>query len=121
MSLDGAYGFVYCGAVDLGIGAFIVENGAIRGRDSGGLTYSGTIQENADKTITSKIIYRIPTGGMLVQGVAPQDVPYDKVIEQIFPPLFGDGKPVETATPPVTVMIRRLPANSTLPYALGLS
>ena len=56
MSLDGAYGFVYCGAVDLGIGAFIVENGAIRGRDSGGLTYSGTIQENADKTITSKII-----------------------------------------------------------------
>jgi hypothetical protein len=94
VSLDGAYGFVYCGAIDLGIGAFIVENGAVRGRDYGGLNYSGTVQLNADQTITLKVTYRIPAGGVLVQGVTPQDVPYDKMIEQNFPPLFGDGRPV---------------------------
>ena len=120
MSLDGTYGFVYCGAIDLGIGAFIIENGAIRGRDYCGLNYSGTVQENADKTITIRVTYRIPAGGILVQGVTPQDIPYDKVIEQTFPPLFGDGKPIETASPPVTVMIRRLPAGSGLPGDLQL-
>ena len=120
MSIDGAYGFVYCGAIDLGIGAFIVENGTVRGRDYGGLSYSGTAQENQDKTITLRVTYRVPAGAILVQGVTPQDIPYDKVIEQNFPPLFNDGKPFETATPPVTVMIRRLPPGSKLLDALGL-
>ena len=120
MSLDGAYGFVYCGAVDLGIGAFIVDKGTVRGRDYGGLSYSGTVQENADQTITVKIVYRVPAGAVLVQGVAPQDVPYDKEIEQTFPPLFGGGKPFKAALPPVTVMVRRLPPGSLLPQALGL-
>lgn len=120
MSIDGAWRFVYCGAIDLGVGAFIVENGTVRGRDYGGLNYSGTVQENPDGTITVKIVYRIPAGGVLVQGVTPQDVPYDKMIEQKFPPLFGDGKPVETASPPVTVMVRRLPPGSGLLNAIGL-
>ncbi len=120
VSIDGAYGFVYCGPVDLGIGAFIVENGNVRGKDYGGVSYSGTAQENADQTITLKIVYSVPAGGVLVQGVAPQDIPYDKLIEQQFPALFGDGKPFETATPPVTVMIRRLPPGSKLLDALGL-
>ena len=62
MSIDGAYGFVYCGAVDLGIGAFIVENGKVRGRDYGGLNYSGTAEENPDETITLKVVYACPPG-----------------------------------------------------------
>ena len=119
MSIDGAYGFVYCGAIDLGIGAFIVENGTVRGRDYGGLSYSGTAQENQDKTITLRVTYRVHAGGILVQGLTPQDIPYDKLIEQHFPPLFGDGKPVKTASPPVTVMIRKLPPGSKLLDALG--
>jgi hypothetical protein len=52
--------------------------------------------------------------------VTPQDVPYDKMIEQNFPPLFGDGRPVVTGTPPVTIMVRRLPPNTNLLNALGL-
>jgi len=92
----------------------------VRGRDYGGMSYSGTAQENADKSISLKIVYRVPAGGVLVQGVSPQDVPYNKTIEQQFPPLFGDGRPVETATPPVTVMVRRLPPGSGLLRALGL-
>jgi len=120
VSIDGAYGFVYCGAVDLGIGAFIVEQGTIRGIDYGGVTYSGTVLENQDASITVKIKFRVPAGGALVQGVTPQDIPYDKEIEQNFPPLFGDGKPIPTSSPPVTVMIRRLPPTSGLLAALGL-
>jgi hypothetical protein len=89
-----------------------VENGTVRGIDYGGFTYSGTI--------SLKIKYHVPTGGQLVQGVAPQDLPYDKFIEQEFPPLFGDGNPVETAKPPVTVMVRRLPPDSNLLDRLGL-
>ena len=83
MSLDGTYGFVYCGAVDLGIGAFIVDNGTVRGRDYGGLSYSGTVQENADGSITTKVTYHVPAGAVLVQGVSPQDVPYDKIIADL--------------------------------------
>jgi hypothetical protein len=120
VSIDGVYGFVYCGAVDLGIGAFIIENGNVRGRDYGGLNYSGTAVENPDETITLKVVYHVPAGGILVQGVTPQEVPYDKIIEQNFPRLFNDGRPVSTASPPVTVMIRRLPPSSRLPQALGL-
>jgi hypothetical protein len=121
VAIDGMYGFVYCGAVDLGIGAFIVDRGTIRGKDYGGVSYGGQIQENPDGTITAKIRFRVPAGGALVQGVSPQDIPYDKLIEQIFPPLFGDGKPVETSSPPVTIMVRRLRPNSGLPAALGLA
>jgi len=119
VSIDGAYGFVYCGAIDVGIGAFVIESGMIRGRDYGGVSYSGTANENPDKTITLTVTYRVPAGGVLVQGVTPQGVPYDKLIVQHFPPLFGDGKPVETASPPVTIMIRRLPPGSKLLNALG--
>jgi hypothetical protein len=120
MSIEGAYGFVFCGAVDLGIGAFIIENGAVRGIDSGGVTYSGSVEENTDGTITLKVKFRVPVGGALVQGVTPQDIPYDKVIEQVFPPLFGDGQPVITSAPPVTIMVRMLPPESGLLAALGL-
>jgi len=93
VSIDGAYGFVYCGAIDVGIGAFVIENGMVRGRDYGGVSYSGTATENPDKTITLTVTYRVPDSGILVQGVTPQGVPYDKLIVQHFPPLFGDGKP----------------------------
>jgi hypothetical protein len=120
MSIDGAYGFVYCGAVDLGIGAFIIENGKIHGKDYGGGSFSGTARENADGSISLNITFHVPAGQILVQGVTPQDIPYDKIIEQKFPPLFGDGKPVPTSSPPVTVMVRKLPPGSGLVSALGL-
>ena len=118
MSLDGAYGFVYCGAVDVGIGAFIVENGAIRGRDSGGLTYSGTIQENADKTITSKIIYRIAAGGMLVQACTAKH-PVRQSYRADFSTAVRRREAFRDGNAAFHVTIRRLPANSAPPYALG--
>lgn len=120
MSIDGPYGFVYCGAVDLGIGAFIIDSGTVRGKDYGGVTYSGTAKENPDGTITIDIKFTVPAGGHLVQGVSPQDIPYDKMLSQTFPPLFNDGKPIETSTPPVTVMVRRVPPHSVLLQTLGL-
>lgn len=120
MSIDGTYGFVYCGAEDIGIGVFTVKSGAVVGRDIGGATYSGAAVENADGSISMKLAFDVPAGVTLVQGTSPQELPYTKIIEETYPPLFGDGKPVEASSPPVTVMVKRLPITSGLPKALGV-
>jgi hypothetical protein len=39
MGIDGTYGFVYCGAEDIGIGAFTVTGSSVTGRDFAGGTY----------------------------------------------------------------------------------
>jgi len=118
MSIDGTYHFVYGGAADVGIGAFVIENGQIRGADYGGGRYSGTARELSDGRIEVQITFTVMPGMALVQGVAPQDLPYNKSINQTFPPLFGDGAPIPTSTPPVTVMIKRVPDGTSLAAAL---
>ena|ERR1700693_4619728 len=120
MSLDGTYGFVYCGANDLGIGMFTIKDGQMTGIDMGGGRYTGTATEDAEGNITVEYSFGVPAGGVLVQGTAPQDIPYTKNVRNTFPPLFGDGNPVPTSSPPVTMMVRKLPENHSLPGKLGL-
>lgn len=120
MSIEGTYGFVYCGAEDIGIGAFSITGESVIGRDYGGGDYSGTAIENADGTITLNLSFLVPAGVMLVQGTAPQELPYTKTIAGTYPALFGDGVPVEVSSPPVRVMVKRLPETSTLPALFGV-
>ena len=56
----------------------------------------------------------------LVQGTAPQEIPYTKSFDIKFPPLFGDGQPVDASMPPVKVMVKKLPENAGLPNLLGM-
>jgi hypothetical protein len=121
MGIEGTYGFVYCGAEDIGIGAFSITGNSVTGRDFAGGSYAGTATENADGTIELKLSFNVPAGVGLVQGTAPQELPYTKTIEGTYPPLFGDGKPVEASMPPVTVMVKKLPATSALPGLLGVA
>jgi hypothetical protein len=120
MGINGTYGFVYCGAADIGIGVFTVEDNLVTGRDIGGASYRGTAVENADGTINLKLSFDVPAGVGLVQGTAPQEMPYTKSFEGTYPALFGDGTPVDASQPPVKVMVKRLPETSGLPKALGV-
>jgi hypothetical protein len=120
MSIDGTYGFVYCGAEDVGIGVFTVTASSVAGRDVGGGSYVGTATENADGTIDLKLSFNVPAGVGLAQGTAPQELPYIKALEGKYPALFGDGEPVEVSMPPVKVMVKKLPATSGLPGILGV-
>jgi hypothetical protein len=120
MAIDGRYGFVYCGANGLGIGAFIIEAGEVRGRDYGLGEYRGTAVENADGTISLKLNFLVPAGMVLVQGTSPQELPHTRYIDDVFPPLFGDGAPIQASTPPVTVMVKKLPPEDGLPALLGV-
>jgi hypothetical protein len=120
MGIDGTYGFVYCGAEDIGIGAFTVKEGNVTGRDFGGGVYHGTAIENLDGTIYLRLSFDVPAGVILVQGTAAQDIPYTKIIEGTYPALFGDGTPVDASNPPVKVMVKRLPSTSGLPRLVGM-
>ena len=82
--------------------------------------YTGTATEDAHGNIVVEYSFDVPPESTLVQGVAPQDVPYKKTVTDTFPPLFGDGKPVPASKPPVTMMVRKLPPNSGLPRLVGL-
>ena len=121
MAIEGTYGFVYCGAEDIGIGVFSITGNSVTGRDFGGGNYVGTATENADGTINLKLSFNVPAGVGLVQGTAPQELPYTKTIEGKYPPLFGDGEPVDASMPPVKVMVKRLPATSHLPGLLRVT
>jgi hypothetical protein len=111
MAVDGTYGFVYCGTQGLGIGIFRVRQGGVEGLDYVGGRYSGTAIEVAGGSIHLRITMEVRPGTILVQGTAPQDLPHTREIDHVFPPVFGDGKPIEVNAPPgmVTVMIRRIP------------
>jgi hypothetical protein len=91
----------------------------VTGADCGRGRYAGTATENAQGNIVVEYSFEVPAGSTLVQGIAPQDVPYKKSITDSFPPLFGDGKPVPASNPPVTMMVRKPPPNSELPRFLG--
>jgi hypothetical protein len=122
MSIDGIYGFVYCGANDLGFGVFkVFPDGKVIGADCGRGRYTGTAHEDAEGNIVVEYSFTVPPGSTLVQGIAAQDLPYSKAIKEKFPPLFGDGKPIPASQPPVTMMVRKLPPDSGLPQMVGLN
>jgi hypothetical protein len=111
MAIGGTYGFVYCGAMGLGIGVFTVADDRFEGSDFAGGRYSGTAKDNPDGTIALDIEFEVPAGRVLVQGTYAQDLPHRRRINTVFPSAFGDGKPVEVPSPPgtVTVMVKRIP------------
>jgi hypothetical protein len=122
LAIEGTYGFAYCGANGLGIGIFTIVGEQFEGIDYGGGRYSGTARENADGTISLAIEFEVPPGIGLVQGTAPQDIPYRRRIEQQLPAGFGDGRPSEIASPPgLTVMVKRVPDDYRRALSEGLS
>jgi hypothetical protein len=109
LSTDGTYGFVYCGAIGLGIGVFTVRSGAVIGRDYSGVTYHGSANDQPDGSIDLSIIMTMSSVPS-AEGTPGQDTPYRREVIHRYPPQFGDGKPIEvTMGPgPITVMIRRV-------------
>jgi hypothetical protein len=111
--MDGTYGFVYSGAIGIGVGIFTLRTGALEGVDSGGGRYKGTViehQETGELEVSFSMF--VPAGTLLVQGTSEQDIHYTKAgLTVRTPPKFGDGKPIEVYIPPgnVTVMIKRIP------------
>ena len=110
MSMDGTYGFVYCGNRGVGIGVFSINGGHIEGRDFAGSSYEGTAVQDGDGNIVLDVQMQVPAGVILAQGTAPQAFPHTRQVSWTFPPAFGDGEPrmVEFAGP-VTVMVKRIP------------
>jgi hypothetical protein len=112
MSIDGnTYGFVYCGANGVGIGAFTISGERFRGTDMAGGRYDGTARENPDGSIDLNIEFDVMPGETLVQGTAPQEVPHRRRVSQTLPPQFGDGEPLKLQSPPgtLTIMVKRIP------------
>ena len=108
----GTYGFVYCGAIGVGMGVFRVQGSALTGVDIAGARYRGTISEDPGTgQLQLAFEMAVPAGVMLVQGTAPQDIPYTKSASVTIESGFGDGKPFEIYVPPgtVTMMVRRVP------------
>ncbi|MGZ5233981.1 MAG: hypothetical protein ACXWC3_28555 [Burkholderiales bacterium] len=86
MAVEGTYGFVYCGTNGLGICVFTVAGGGmLRGVDDAGVKYTGAADEKRDGTIAVTISSEVPPGVKLVQGTAPQDIPYVRTITTVFP------------------------------------
>ena len=83
----------------LGVGIFKIVGEQFEGIDYIGGRYSGTARENADGTISLAIEFEVRPGIGLVQGTAPQDIPYRRRIEQQLPAGFGDGRPLENCVP----------------------
>ena len=110
MDIDGTYGFVYCGNRGLGAGVFSINGDRFEGRDLAGGSYNGTATQDRDGNIVIDVEMLVPSGVVLVQGTAPQDLPHSRQVSWTFPPSFGDGEPqmVEFAGP-VTVMVKRIP------------
>lgn len=110
MGIDGTYGFVYCGNQGLGIGVFLVEGQHVQGHDAAGSRYDGSVIQDGNGNIHLDVKMLVPEGAVLVQGMAPQDLPHTRQIRWTFPPAFGDGKPQEVDfLGPVTVMVKRIP------------
>src|SRR5262245_28771101 len=109
MSINGTYGFVYCGNSGLGIGVFSVEGQRLEGRDFAGGIYEGAAVQDGKGNIEIDVQMQLP-GGFLEQGTEPQDLLHTRHIHWTFPAAFGDGEPqmVEFAGP-VTVIVKRIP------------
>ena len=110
MSLDGTYGFAYCGTAGLGVGVFNLYGDQIIGCDYGGGRYTGTAIKDTTGNITVDATVHLAPIVLLVQGTDARDPAYSRVLRHVFPPLFGDGSPQQIDVPSgqVTVMVRRI-------------
>ena len=111
-TMDGTYGFVYCGFEGVGIGVFRISNSALVGADLAGGKYRGhAVEDKSTGEIDLSFEMAVPAGVFLVQGTSPQDIPYTKRAAIKVPRLFNDGRPSEVhiAPGPVTMMVKRIP------------
>jgi hypothetical protein len=112
MSLEGTYGFVYCGITGLGIGVIVVNGGTIVGSDFSGGRYTGTLIEDGAGNLEFNVDFLVAAGTTVVQGSAEQDIPHVRPLRHIFRPgTFGDGVPFRISVPPgeVTLMMKQIP------------
>src|SRR5262245_46534814 len=111
MSIDGTYGFVYCGVNGLGCGVFTVIGGKFTGEDHVGGKYTGNATERPDGTIKLSLSFEVRPGRGLAQGTAAQELPYARHVEAELPPEFGDGEAQRIEVSPgfVTIMFKRIP------------
>jgi len=110
--MDGTYGFVYSGAIGVGIGAFTIKNGVMRGSDGGNFNYRGTVSSDISGQLVIEFDMFVPAGVFLVQGNSPLEWDSTRSPPKItMPPEFGDGQPVTVDIPPgqVTLMVKRIP------------
>jgi hypothetical protein len=112
MMIDGTYGFVFAGALGIGIGVFRVTNGQLIGSDSSGCDYRGTVTEDAsDHRLSIKLDQFAPNH---VRAAYSRRFSREKTIRSALDfsigPNFEDGRPfpLETSTDVVTVIIRRI-------------
>jgi hypothetical protein len=110
MSLDGTYGFVYCGNTGVGIGVFSVNaGGEVTGSDGTGGRYRGHAHEGANGEILFDVVFVVAAGMETVQGTNPQELQYTRIIKHTFPAHFGNGAPQRLRMRPGEVMIKRIP------------
>ena len=110
MSIDGTYGFVYCGNRGLGIGVLSINGDRIQGRDFAGCSYTGTAGRDGNGNVQLDVQMQVPAGVKLVSGTAPQDLPHTRQIHWTLPPGIGDGEPqMVEFVGPVTVMVKKIP------------
>jgi hypothetical protein len=123
-SMNGTYGFVYSGAVGVGMGVFSIKDDVITGADVAGGRYHGHVTDNQE-TRGFNVLFDmfIPAGTFLVQNASPQEMDLTKTqISLQLEPDFDNGEPVKVFVPPgnVTLMIKRLPDEYSI-YAEGIS
>jgi hypothetical protein len=112
MATNGTYDFVYLlPGYQTGTGLFSIADGELRGFDSAGGHYTGTVKDNADGSISFALTLHVPANMPPVQGTAAQEVPHERQMSGTFPSDFGNGKAFEINSPPGTVWveIKRVP------------
>jgi hypothetical protein len=120
---DGTYGFVYSGAIGVGIGVFVIKNSMLNGADLAGGRYRGSVTDDP-QTKGLRVVFDmfVPAGTFLVQNASPQELSYTKKdISVLFPQGFDNGEPTKIYVPPgyVTLMINRIPDENSI-YASGV-
>lgn len=110
--MDGAYSFVYCGDVGVGLGVFRILGDKFLGSDIGRAAYAGNISlDQTTGNIELAVQITVPAGGFLVLGTSPQEIPHTRSAKLKLPTDFANGKPFEANFGPgaVTIMVRRIP------------
>jgi hypothetical protein len=68
---DGFYTMTYVGAIGMGLGTLLFEDGTMRGFDMRGGIYDGSYVRNADGTVDISAELLVQPGMEIVTGMAP--------------------------------------------------
>jgi hypothetical protein len=109
--MDGTYGIVFAGPAGVGMGFFVVRDGALTGAGIAGGRFRGRVTPDpATGALHVVFDHFVPAGLTLVQGTSPQALNITKQLKVDLPADYGDGEPIKLYLPPgfVTVMIKRI-------------